>query len=361
MTRKKLIIHAPNWVGDHVMAFPFYLAVQEIFVGWEKVLIGRNWVSSLLPENIFDHVFTFDDGKNFSQEKMKQLMVSPAEIGITLSPSFRSVWVLRKMKAKRIIGYRDRLRSLFISSEQERGSLRIPPVNHFEHRSLSYLRLLNPFLQADIIAEDLFFRYRHVIPQVQITPEKKKSIEEIFGKLKLKKNTYLVICPGSVASSKIYPVKHLVSILKQLYESQKLMPVVFVGSGIEKPFAAEIINLCAEFMSKKDVHKKLVDLTTKTDLAQLQFILKNARGVIANDSGVAHLTSLSHTPLVSFQGMGRKEETIPLNLHKKILTLDLACSPCFAKECPRRDFPLECLEAIQPGRVLNALSELRII
>lgn len=28
---KTILVHAPNWVGDHVMAFPFYLTLKELF------------------------------------------------------------------------------------------------------------------------------------------------------------------------------------------------------------------------------------------------------------------------------------------------------------------------------------------
>ncbi|RME88720.1 MAG: lipopolysaccharide heptosyltransferase II, partial [Candidatus Hydrogenedentota bacterium] len=53
-----------------------------------------------------------------------------------------------------------------------------------------------------------------------------------------------------------------------------------------------------------------------------------------------------------------KEETLTLNPRKKVLNLNLPCSPCGKKMCPRKDKPLECLEGIEPDEVLLAMKQL---
>ena len=49
----KVIVHAPNWVGDHIMAFPFYSVLKEALPKAKLYLIGRSWISSIIPENTF--------------------------------------------------------------------------------------------------------------------------------------------------------------------------------------------------------------------------------------------------------------------------------------------------------------------
>jgi ADP-heptose:LPS heptosyltransferase len=39
----RVLVHAPNWVGDHAMAFPFYAALRELLPQAQLHLIGRAW------------------------------------------------------------------------------------------------------------------------------------------------------------------------------------------------------------------------------------------------------------------------------------------------------------------------------
>lgn len=352
LNNKTIIIHAPNWVGDHIMAFPFYRLTASLFPKATKVLIGRSWVSSLAPKS-FSEIVVFDQGKNFSREKLAYLKNRQPELGFTLSPSFRSARWLYRIGCKKRIGYRGQLRSCLLKFPTPRGALRVPPLNRFEHRSLSYLRLLTPFFDDNQIAENYFARLG-ALPEVFDLPQ--YEIKSIFQKTGLPssfftRNQVLAICPGSVAPSKIYPISYLRIIINDYLKQSKTRKVILVGSQIEKPYAHEI-------MKDHPLRNQIVDLTTKTTLTELAWVLTKCQALIANDSGVAHLSTLTHTPLVSFIGMGRKEETIMLNPYKNVLQTHLTCSPCFKKECPRRDEPLKCLVDVSPKQVSIALEKI---
>lgn len=349
--QKTILVHAPNWVGDHAMAFSFYRALDEFFTGYEKILIGRKWVADLLPPGVFNHLITLE-GKHLSINDLDYLKEHRAEYAFTLSPSFRSALLLRQSTALYRIGYRSDFRSLLLKYPAQKGAKRIPPFNKSEHRSLSYLRLLTPFMPGNLTAEDFYCRLKNIPVEFKFSQSETRHLREIERSNRLLKKKYWVICPGSVAPSKIYPVKHLISLIRNLLGHNSIS-IALVGSQIEKPYAAEILQA----LSEKE-KRKTADLTGQTSLHELMHILRNARGVIANDSGVAHLTSLTLTPLVTFQGMGRKEETVPLNSEKTVLQRHLKCSPCMKKECPRRDYPLECLDTIEPHEVMAAMRSL---
>lgn len=335
----RVLVHAPNWVGDHAMAFPFYAALREILPEAELVLVGRRWVSDLAPP-WFDEIVNLD-GKKLRNEDLKALRALRFDAGFTLSPSFRSAWLLRRLGIAKRFGFASDMRSWLLTRAKNRQ--RREPYNRFEHRSLAYLRLLNVWLPAGAIAEELFERFRDV--RLEATP-----IAAVEKKFALPKATdRIVVCPGSTAASKKYPAGHHVRALELIREKNPHLQVVLLGAPIDQNDADVILRHFAS-----DKKPAVFSLCGQTTLTEAHALISSARFVIANDSGLAHLTSLTATPLITFNGMGRRQETGPLTATKVMFDLDLPCSPCFAKVCPRRDAPLECLTGIVPERVAAA-------
>lgn len=346
---KTILVHAPNWVGDHTMAFPFYAVLNRLFPRQKKILIGRAWIESLLPPNIFDESFTLTE-KNASPETLQTLRARKVDLAFTLSPSFRSAWLLRQIKATWRIGYKTDMRSVLLRPPPETGALRLPPHHPWEHRALSFIRLLTPFFEPEMIAEDYFEMFRDHDWHFPLGASEKNEIEEMLAPLKLT-TPFWIICPGSVAPSKVYPMKHLAEVIRLSARKQPNLNFLLVGSHIEREYANQLKKLLT-----KGEQTRVYDVTAKTSLKQVLYLLQKAVGCIANDSGVAHMSSLTKTPLVTFVGMGRKEETLVLNPRKKVLNLNLRCAPCGKKVCPRKDSPLECLEKIPPTEVANAMT-----
>lgn len=325
----RVLVHAPNWVGDHAMAFPFYAALRTLFPRAHLTLLGRSWVSDLVPA-AFAEVVTLT-GKSLAQADLKRLREKKFDLGFTLSPSFRSAWLLRKLGVRQRLGFSTDLRGWLLTREKNRCKRSV--YNRTEHRALAYLRLLNPFLPANLLAEDLFVKYRGI----QLSPM-------ASDKTGLKPG-YMVICPGSTAASKKYPVSHITRAIDLIAARQKNLQFILLGAKID---LAECDAIAAHFRGKNISVKSLC---AQTSLREAHAIIAGAKLCIANDSGLAHLTSLTRTPLITFNGMGRREETAPLTQKKTLIDLNLACSPCFKKVCPRKDAPLECLVAISPETV----------
>ncbi len=335
----RVLVHAPNWVGDHAMAFPFYAATRELLPEAELVLVGRRWVSDLAPP-WFNEIVTLE-GKELRNEDLKTLRALRFDAAFTLSPSFRSAWLLLRLGIPARHGFASDLRSWLLTRPPNRE--RREPYNRFEHRSLAYLRLLNVWLPAGTIAEELFERFR----DVRLEPVAVQAVEKKFALPKAAER--IVVCPGSTAASKKYPPSHHIRALEIMRERNPHLQIVLLGAPIDQN-DADIIQRHFAHDKKAAVYS----LCGKTTLTEAHALISSARFVIANDSGLAHLTSLTATPLITFNGMGRRQETGPLTAKKVMFDLDLPCSPCFAKVCPRRDAPLECLTGILPERVAEA-------
>jgi len=344
----RILIHAPNWVGDHIMAFPFYYAVKKIFNTADVFLVGRKWISSLVPDQFFHKIITVPN--HWQKKDLIELQSYFFDIAFTLSPSFRSTYLLKQLKVPIRIGYKTDFRTPLLKYPKQTGNLRIPKINKYEHRSLSFIRLLTPYFESNQIAENYWMSSFSENWDFSLSEENKTNIENIKKEYSMKNKNYWLIAPGSMGESKIYPMEHLAFIINKLYKNNFSHKIVLIGAKIEKEYSQKLMPLI-----KKEFHKYIVNLTEKTDLKELIFFSKDAVGIIANDSGIAHLSYLTNTFLITFLGMSRKEETLTLNNNKEVFNLNLACSPCMSRKCKNRKNYLSCLKNIHPNDVYNSI------
>ena len=338
------------------MAFPFYITLKKIFFKEDLLLIGRKWIESLVPEGIFKQIILIKS-KNPTTQQIKKFRKKYISMGISLSPSFRSLLLFIRIGISTRLGYRTDFRRILLSFKAKNMNMKrlfIPPHNKYEHRSLSYIRLLTSFFAEEKNAEEYWLEALNFRWNFTLNSSEKKKIGSILKKNKLVEKDYWVICPGSAAPSKVYPAGHLTEIIEISTLKKDQQKIVLVGTGIEKKYASDILR----YLSNAS-RKRVVDITGRTRLKELLYIIGKSMGVIANDSGIAHLTFLTKTPLITFLGMGRKEETLSLTSKKIVFNQHLECSPCMKHICPRKDFPLECLVSIRPEDVYQAMRTIR--
>lgn len=186
-------------------------------------------------------------------------------------------------------------------------------------------------------------------PRLTSTPEQRRAARAALG---LPHDAApVVFCPGAeYGPAKRWPIHHYAALAKKLGAGKAAADNVWiVGSAKDAPVGEEIaaraegaaLNLCG-----------------RTNLAQALDLIAGARAVVSNDSGLMHVAAALDRPLVALYGSSSPAYTPPLSPRATIVSLGLACSPCFRRACPLpMPDTLRCLEDIAPERVFATLPQ----
>ncbi|HEX6938548.1 MAG TPA: glycosyltransferase family 9 protein [Longimicrobiales bacterium] len=159
------------------------------------------------------------------------------------------------------------------------------------------------------------------------------------------------IFPGGNASSRRWEPDRYAAVARRLAAGGAR--VVVFGGPAERALAAEVAGDVA------------VNMAGRTDLPLLAAGLEACDLLVTNDTGPLHLAAAVGTPTVSLWGAGDPAVTGPLGAgHVVLRRPDLPCAPCVKNVCRRRgrgyvlpEAERECLRLIEVADVVAAASQ----
>lgn len=303
---KKIIIRLPNWLGDLVMATPVVRGVKTALRDVHLTVVCLKAFEELLScDPHIDEILTLD--KNI----IKNLKTGNFDLGILLTNSFSSAYHFFRGGVKRRIGFAKDWRSFLLTDP-------VPYAKEL-HQEARYKKLLAPL---GITASCDPKIYADKLPALD-GESRKMRVGISFG--------------AAFGPAKCWPLSRYLNVAKALLKNGDV--AVFFFDSSPSPV---VQNFCLE-------NEGAVNLTGKTSLKLFASYLKSMDLLLTNDSGPMHLSSALDTDLVAIFGSTSPLLTGPR--FGEVIKKEIACSPCFKRECPS----LKCLLDISEEEVLEKI------
>jgi heptosyltransferase II len=172
---------------------------------------------------------------------------------------------------------------------------------------------------------------------------KAEQLEEAEGKLRVLGArvgvTRVAVGAGaSYGSAKCWPPERFAQALNQL-RSERDADIVLFGTAAETNVSAAI---------QAGLSQPALDLTGKTQIAELSALLSRCSVFLGNDSGAMHVAAAVGLPVVAVFGPTDPFGTAPVTPRCTIVQEMPYCSPCFLRRCPTDH---RCMTAVTPEMV----------
>jgi heptosyltransferase-2 len=340
-----ILIVGPAWVGDMVMAQSLFMTLKRVHPGVAIDVLAPGWTAPLLarmPEVRRAIMTPFAHGSLNLAGRWRfgrTLAAEGYDQAIVLPNSFKSALVPRFAGIKRRTGWRGEMRSGLLNDVRVLDKAALPlMIDRFN--ALAF--------DKGVVQRATDFPGSHPAPKLAVDPAAAAATRARFGLDG--ERPVLALCPGAeFGAAKRWPERHYAELAaRKIAEGWQ---VWLFGSAKDEAVCAAIVARVPEG-GRAHCH----GLAGRTALADAIDLLSLAAAVATNDSGLMHVAAALDRKLVAIYGPTSPGFTPPLNAEHRIANLQLACSPCFKRECPLGHH--HCLEQLPPGMVAGLLDEL---
>ena len=340
----RLIIRAPNPLGDAIMSLPAMAAVRAALADRTLIVAAAPSVAPLFDEITAvapQRVITLDQGREAAQ-----LREAGADAILLFTNSFRTAWVSRQARIARRLGYRAHGRSLLLTQAVRKPRLRVHQSEYYLHlvRELGFedgRGLKAPAIPPDGVASNGRVSSsndtgspENVAPgpsgpggsSIHITPETRQRVDAFLKALGVDRSAPLVgFAPGAAyGHAKRWPPDRVAQVIARL--GARGVTSVVVGAGGDRDSGREI-------ESALPAGSRVVNVIGRTDLRLLTGLLASCHAFVSNDSGAMHLAAAVGVPVAAIFGPTNERVTAPLGDHDVIIH-QVFCRPCMLRDCP---------------------------
>lgn len=328
----RLIVRAPNWLGDAVMALPAIAAVRRAFDGRALIVAARPSIAPLFYEETgaaLDEVVVVDERGETGQLR------SALGDGILLLPnSFHSAWVARMADLRERWGYRSSGRGWLLTRGATRPRSAAGPLHHVEYyRELVRALGIDPGHDA--------------IPRLRARAVTLEKADALLQRSGLPAGERIVgFSPGAAyGTAKRWPPDRIAKVVLAL--ARRGTAAVLLGTVGDRGTGRAI-------ESALPAGTRVVNLIGRTSLGELIGIVARCAAFVSNDSGAMHVAAALGVPLTAIFGPTDERVTAPASAGRaNVIVRDVFCRPCLLRECP---IDHRCMKRIDVESVLTSVA-----
>jgi heptosyltransferase-2 len=304
---RRLIVFAPNWLGDAVMALPSIADVRRALPDAVIDIAARASIAPLVPLVDGAGQAILLENRAAGVEVVK---AGSYDTALLLTNSFNTALIARRAGVPARFGYRNEFRS-FLLTRAIAPPTRVHQVAYYQH-----------------LTTTLGFPPGASIPRLFIPHDLRVIGEERLTASGWDGQTPLVaVAPGAAfGGAKRWSASRFAATIDAL--ARDSVQCVLIGASADAKAGIEVLS---------DVHTSLrpLNLIGATDLSTLAAVLVHCRVLVTNDSGAMHFAAALGTNVTAVFGPTNENETRPVGSGRMtVVHSDVWCRPCMLRECP---------------------------
>jgi lipopolysaccharide heptosyltransferase II len=346
---KNILCIRPDNMGDVIMTAPAILALKKAVPERKITLLTSsagsliaNFISGIDDVMIFDTPWTKTNNQSSVEElaetinKIRQRNFDAAVIFNVYSQNpLPAAMICFQAQINKVAGYCRENPYQLISDW-------IPdpePYQEIRHEVKRQMDLV-AHLGADISEGNLILTVSEKAENFISTFLKSQGVDKEHG--------YIILHPGVSEERRQFHIDKFAEAAVKIVDELQI-PVFITGSPLEKKLGNEIMTVS---------NGKVADVTGKFSLEELIAFIKNAKAVVTNNTGPAHIASATQTPVVVLYAMTNPQHApwgiknkillfdVPANNRSKNTVIEYAYQQAFRNK-PREIFPEDILNAVR--------------
>ena len=330
----RVVVRAPNWLGDAVLALPAMVALRRHFPNASLTVAAPAGVAALFREETGVHPDSVLVTPSSHRETARVLREGRFDIGVLFPNSFRSAWTLHRAGVRERWGIARGGRG-FLLSRRSRVS------GGGGHHSDYYRGLVR----------GLGVKCDDRPPTLKASAVSRQSATVLLSRAGVPTDAPLVgIAPGAAyGQAKQWPPARMAEVIARLVRERDVTCAI-VGATHDRIAAREIESWLRSHAP--DTESRVLDFVGRTDLGSLVGLAAMCRVFVSNDSGAMHVAAALGRPVVAMFGPTDERATRPLGAGE-VLTANVFCRPCHLRDCP---IDHRCMKRISVETVFDAVS-----
>jgi len=343
---KRILVRAPNWIGDAVMCEPALRELRSLFPQAELTLLAKSSVAELFVAYPgLDRMLVYDDRRIHAGLSGKWVLAGLLrrhrfDFAVLFQNAFEAAFLAWLAGIPRRYGYATDGRAFVLTDP-----VAPPDRRSTMHQVEYYWNMLRPLGTAGAPP----------LPRLAVSADEERRCEARLDSAGIASSDLVIgINPGSTyGGAKRWLPDRFAEVADRLAERMredegKPVAVVILGAPGEESLGSEI---AARLKTPSVV------LSGATTIRELLAAAKRCRLLLTNDTGPMHIAAACGVPVVAVFGPTDWRTTAPYGQQESIVREPVDCAPCLLRECP---IDHRCMTRVSVDRVYEtAVSQLR--
>jgi len=331
----KILVVRLSSIGDIILTTPLLRSLRKSFPGATITFLVKKQYEELLKDSPYiDKLLTFNQKEGMpGLKKIKEYLKDQKfDLYLDIHKNWRSRYLRFGLGAKVTTSYHKLIfrRTMLIWFK----------INFYQNIRHVYDRYFDSVKGFGI-------KYDGQGTEIHVSLEKQDKIKKMLSDKGYPFDKPLVIlCPGATYFNKRWKPQGFVETARKLMVEKSAFIIVHGGP--------EDKALCDNIAAS--IGNGAIAMAGLLSLAESAALLRCAKLVIANDSGLLHMAQSQNVPVVGIYGATTRElGYFPVERKSTVVETKLACRPCThngLNKCPKKHF--KCMNDITSDSVLKA-------